>query len=99
MRKALGVTVVIVLAVWGLMWLGALMMRSSAARGPGHAWPLGLGSLSDVPARYPAASMSSAAARLIALTTPLGVDLAPRGRNQAPPEPRPMVFVRGQLEK
>lgn len=99
MRKAI-LAVVLVLAVVGAaLWVGSLLVsRAWTGRGDGHAWPLGLGVVEDVPLRYPARSMNGGAARLIALATPLGIDLTPRAMTPtAPPAARPFEFVRGQL--
>jgi len=74
-------------------------MRDAVRTGTESEWPLGLGTLSEAHARYPSAPMSPAAARLVAAAEPLGIDLAPGTRTDVlKSEPRPMEFVRRQLD-
>ncbi|HUP45263.1 MAG TPA: hypothetical protein VM779_07090 [Thermoanaerobaculia bacterium] len=98
MRKPLLIGVVTVVALWVAVWVASLLVRSSLGSGDRHEWPDDLGSLSEIPARYPPVSMSRAAARLVALAEPLGIDMAPRDP-RTPPESRPLEFVRGQIGK
>ena len=98
MRKIIIGIVLIGAAVWGALWLGSLAMSRGTGRGVAESWPLGLGTVDEVPLRYPPRAMNGAAARLIALATPLGIDLTPRAMTPAaPPAARPLEFVRGQL--
>lgn len=98
MRKAILAVVLLVVVVWMALWLGSVVMSRATGHGAAHAWPLGLGSVDDVPLRHPPRTMSAGAAQLIALATPLGIDLTPRSMNPAqPPAARPLEFVRGQL--
>jgi hypothetical protein len=99
MRKAILAIVLVALLLWFAMWVGALLMRDAVRTGSESEWPLGLGTLSDADARYPPAPMSPAAARLVAAAEPLGIDLGPRTRTDVlKSEPRPMEFVRRQLD-
>ena len=98
MRKALPGIAAAIVILWVAMWVGSLLVRSAVRTGPENEWPLGLGTLGDVPQRYPAQGMSPAAARLIALSAPLGIEMAPRDRQGGLANRRtPMEFVRGQL--
>lgn len=99
MRKAVVAVIVAAGALWLVMWVGALLMRNAVSTGPENAWPAGLGTLSEAAKRYPETSMSPAAARLIASSHPLGIDLAPRMRSDLlNAEPRPMEFARQQID-
>jgi hypothetical protein len=77
-----------------LLWIGgilvctwiALLVAGSSAKQKAEAkeWPMALGTLAAVPARYPATQMSPAAASLIELAKPAGLDLAPRDGKRPP---------------
>ncbi|HUP47550.1 MAG TPA: hypothetical protein VNA04_02045 [Thermoanaerobaculia bacterium] len=98
-RKAILLAALSIVAVWLAMWSGAWLMGRVVTTGSQRTWPMGLGTLSEVPGRHPVTKMSSGAARLIALAAPLGIDLAPRRMGDPPAEARPLAFVRGQLTK
>ena len=98
LRKAGVVVMLAALLIWLVMWSGSWMMQRAAVGSAERVWPLGLGILREVPARFPRTEMSSAAARLIGLAIPLGIDLAPRRQTDAPAA-RPLQFVREQLTK
>jgi hypothetical protein len=85
MKKAILIVVAVPLAAWVLLSIAAMVMeRSLAAR----AWPDGLGSIANVPARYPEAPADTlAAVALTRLATPLGVDLKPRDGRYLPTPP------------
>lgn len=98
MHKVFITIALIAIAIWTAMWIGSRLLRHAITRSPEHVWPLRLGTLSDVPARYPATPMSSGTARLITLARPLGIDLGPRNRSEGVSAPGgPMAFVRSQL--
>jgi hypothetical protein len=69
---ALGATVLVAI------WLGAAVsaQRSRASGVVRYEWPMGLGTLDEVPKRYPAHDTSDDAARLAALAAAAGVDFA-----------------------
>src|SRR5436190_12227514 len=68
---ALGATVILA------VWLGAAVSaQHSRAGGVRYEWPMGLGTLDEVPKRYPAHDTSDDAARLAALAAAAGVDFA-----------------------
>jgi hypothetical protein len=69
---ALAATVII--AVWVGAAVSAQRTRTAPAR---YEWPMGLGTLDDVPKRYPARETSNDAARLMTLAAAAGVDLSP----------------------
>ena len=73
---ALGATVLIA------VWLGAAVSaQRSRAGGVRYEWPMGLGTLDEVPQHYPPRETSNDATRLIALAAAAGIDLAaPSGR-------------------
>jgi hypothetical protein len=72
---ALGATVLVA------VWLGAAVFAEHSRTTIRREWPLGLGTLDEVPRHYPPREQSSDAARLIALGAAAGVDLAqPSGR-------------------
>lgn len=78
MRK-FGVFVVLALAAaWLLMWAGAAMMSRTNMAAADHAWPLGLGTVSQVPQRYPTVAMNDAGLELTQLTAALPLEIAPR---------------------
>ena len=98
MKKAILAVVLVVVFAWIMLWLGSMVIGGATDQGAAHAWPLGLGTVDEVPLRYPTRAMNGAAAQLIALATPLGIDLTPRAMTPAvPPAARPLEFVRGQL--
>ncbi len=107
MRKLLAVVVVVVVAVWLIMWIGAAVMGRIYTTDAGRGWPLGLGTLNDVAKRYPPAPATPAAYRLTELAAKLGINIAPRG--DAPPDISPRsnlklreaisVFLRSQIQK
>ena len=100
MRKGILVAVALLVATYGALWIGSGVMRRVLVSDDDRSWPLGLGPLINVPARYPPLEMSSGAARLIALARPLGIDLAPRSRSEAMGGTGgAMSFVRSQLDK
>jgi hypothetical protein len=58
------------------VWLGAAVFAQHTRNDPKRPqWPLGLGTLDDVPKRYPPRDTSNDAARLTALAAAVGVDL------------------------
>jgi hypothetical protein len=83
---ALGATVVVA------VWLGAAVFAEhSRTTGVRYEWPLGLGTLDEVPQHYPPRAQSDDAARLVALGAAAGVDLA-----QASPRPAPWLRELGE---
>jgi hypothetical protein len=78
MRKFLLFTVALIAAAWLLMWGGARLMDRAYTSASGHEWPLDLGLIEGVPARYPPAEMSPAALRLIQAAARCQIDMAPR---------------------
>ena len=70
------------------VWLGAAVSaHQTHAAAVRYEWPMGLGTLDDVPQRYPPRDTSHDAARLAALAAAAGVDLsmpAPRRRADRP---------------
>ena len=73
---ALGATVLLA------VWLGAAVSaQRTRAGGVRYEWPMGLGTLDEVPQHYPPRDTSNDATRLIALAAAAGIDLsAPSGR-------------------
>src|SRR5436190_17785603 len=64
----------VLVALWLAAAVSAERTRTAAVR---YEWPMGLGTLDEVPARYPAHDTSNDAARLTALAAAAGVDLSP----------------------
>jgi hypothetical protein len=71
----------VLVAVWVGAAVSARHTRTSNIR---VEWPMGLGTLDEVPQRYPPRDTSSDAARLTALAAAAGVDLAPASGRVAP---------------
>lgn len=86
MKRVILILVALPLAAWALLWIVAMAKERSVATRP---WPNGLETLDRVPARYPdRAAPTPAAAALVQLTAPLGVDIEPReGRRPIAPRP------------
>ena len=100
MRKIFVGVVVLLAGAYAALWIGSAVMRRVLVSDSDRSWPLGLGPLINVPARYPPLEMSGGAARLIALARPLGIELAPRSRSEGMGGTGgPMSFVRSQLDK
>lgn len=78
MRKWAWIVAAIVIGTWLVMWMGSAIMEQTITRGDKHPWPLGLGSIDEVPQRYPAAPASVAAVKLSGLAEEAGIELTPR---------------------
>ena len=78
MKKWLLFLLALVVAVWVLMWFGALAMNRFYSTDAERAWPMGLGTLDDVRKRYPAAPATASAFSLVDATAKVGIDIAPR---------------------
>ncbi|HEX6177695.1 MAG TPA: hypothetical protein VF057_05010 [Thermoanaerobaculia bacterium] len=99
MRKIFIGLILLLVGAWLALWLGSAVMRRVLVSSSDRTWPIGLGPLMNVPARYPPLQMTSGAAQLIALSRPLGIDLAPRSRSEGMGGTGgPMSFVRSQLD-
>jgi hypothetical protein len=76
MKRAAAV-LALVAALLAAVWIGTAVTaerrRTTAAK---PEWPMGLGTIDDVPKRYPARATSNDAERLTALAAAAGVDLA-----------------------
>lgn len=76
MKKLVLIVIAAAVLGWGLL---AALAAGAERRLAARPWPNGLGSLNDVPPRYPERNVETPAAlALIRLTAPLGVDLKPR---------------------
>ena len=84
MKRAAAVFVLAAMVIAGI-WIGAAVSaqrtHTSDVR---HEWPLGLGTLDEVPKHYPPRDTSNDAARLIALAALIDVDLSPPSGRAAP---------------
>lgn len=60
------------------------------------AWPMELGSLEDLPARYPKRGMSGEAQRLVALARPVGIDLLEKSPRQSDLAEAIAAYVKAQ---
>lgn len=108
MRKFLLFAVAFVAAAWILMWAGAGLMNRAYTSTAGHEWPLDLGLIESVPARYPPTEMSPAALRVVQAAAACQIEMAPR-HLQSPPTPpvdalamtrRSITeYVRAQIER
>jgi hypothetical protein len=86
-RKFVLFVVIFTVAAWLLMWAGAGLMNHAYTTSKGHEWPLHLGLIDGVPARYPATEMSPAALRLVQAASASQIEIAPRPL-QSPPTPQ-----------
>ncbi len=64
----------VAVAAWLAAAVSARRTQTTVAR---YEWPMGLGSIDEVPKRYPPRDTSNDAARLTALAAAMGVDVAP----------------------
>jgi hypothetical protein len=87
---------IVVLAAW---WGAGLVKQNRVASDP---WPAGLGTLHDVPKRFPARPSTPAAEELVRLAAPLGIDLrVPRPRTaKIDPLREPLAaYLKTELER
>src|SRR5205085_2545668 len=76
---ALGSTVLVA------VWLGAAVSaQRTRTRSIRYEWPMGLGTLDEVPQHYPPRDTSNDATRLISLAAAAGIDLSPPAVRGAP---------------
>ena len=95
MRKALLVVVALVVIVVGGWFAVRAYATTRENRAAAVAWPARLGSLADVPKRFPDTEQSESATKLIALASAAHVNLAPRNRSSMPEtKPDPMKAIR-----
>lgn len=85
MKRAL----IVVVGVVGVAAVLAIAMfeamNGAAPRAAKQQWPAGLGTIDDVPSRYPVHNAPTpAATKLVDLAMPLGVDIAPREGRRGP---------------
>jgi hypothetical protein len=108
MRKALLAVVALVVIVVGGWFAVRAYATTREHRAAAVVWPAHLGSLAEVPKRFPDTEQSEGATKLIALANAAHVDLAPRVRSQTPETKRdPMQatrkaigeYVQAQLER
>src|SRR5438128_4067017 len=75
------------------VWLGAAVSaRRTRTSGVRYGWPMGLGTLDEVPQHYPPRDTSHGATRLIALATAAGIDLSPPLVGGTPPRGMATAF-------
>jgi hypothetical protein len=85
MKKVILIVVAVPVTAWVLLSIAALAMQHALAA---RSWPNGLGTVSDVAARYPERKADTdAALALTRMATPLGVDLEPRNGRYRPVPP------------
>lgn len=85
MKKVILIAIAVPLVGWALLAGTAMVVARTLAARP---WPNGLGSIRDVPARYPERNADTPAAlALTRLAGPLGVDLKPRDGGRFVPTP------------
>ncbi|HKO57131.1 MAG TPA: hypothetical protein VJ276_14735 [Thermoanaerobaculia bacterium] len=98
MRAVIVVVSIVILVLAGL-WVAGIVRQNRVAS---DAWPAGLGTLHDVPRRFPKAAATPAAEELTRLAAPLEIDLrAPRERTpkvDAVREPL-TAYLKSQLER
>src|SRR5947208_6899798 len=75
MKRFLFAIALIPLCGWLVMWAWGSSMQHKAASGQ---WPEHLGTIDDVPSRYPDADASAAAVELTKMTVPLAISIVPR---------------------
>ena len=74
MKKLLGWTAALGAAACLILWGGSSLIADNYA---GREWPLGLGTLDSVPARFPASQQNEPATKLVALASAAQIDVAP----------------------
>lgn len=89
MRKALVAVVALVGVVVGWWFAVRAYATTREHRAAAVIWPAKLGSLSEVPKRFPDTEQSEGATKLIALASAAHVNLAPRNRSSSMPETKP----------
>lgn len=81
LKKLLAGAIVVVIGGWLALWAVAeVLERRYAAR----AWPVGLGSLDEVPKRFPRTTQSAAATQLIQLAKNAELEIDPATRAEPP---------------
>lgn len=99
MKKVVVAGLVAVPFVLLLVWVGG---RLAALRSEGRPWPRNLGSLRDVPRRYPPTGQSPAATELIRLAAAADVNITPGLRGAKPDEKVRAAladFIRAEIER
>ena len=108
MRKALLAVVALVVIVVGGWFAVRAYATTRENRAAAVIWPAHLGSLAEVPKRFPDTEQSEGATKLIALASAAHVNLAPRNRSSMPEaKPDPMLptrkaigeYVQAQMER
>lgn len=94
MKKILVSLVIVIAAVWLILSFAAKSKKTTVAA---REWPMELGRLDSVPARYPKQTRTPAAAELERLVKNVGIEFLKRSGQQAP-DPI-AVYVRKQLQR
>ncbi|HEX7152799.1 MAG TPA: hypothetical protein VF618_15020 [Thermoanaerobaculia bacterium] len=95
MKKLLAV-VAVLLALWLTVTMLSLRAEQEALHAP---WPAGLGTLAEVPKRFPPREATPAARQLVPLASDAGVDLAPAIRKPGARDVELRDYVRAQLQR
>lgn len=82
----------IIVSVW-------LLYAITLVASPARQWPAGLGTVDDVPRRYPDTKRNDTAQSLIALCDRLGFDLTPKGKRRLPVQDALRDYVTAEAER